>query len=224
MKTTPNQLPLIQIVNEDDQILSQTASADWYRILANLPWQLYRLLAAKYYDALYHFNKQQNKKEKSDSTKKRKKSTETKREAQQRLLFSRATLDQSAPVLHQDQPLETLPKTVNPLSLAPGVVPIRLAGKEPKCFFALFKAFIGATLMGFAPEPEKVHLLLTTNLAFARVCGFVPCIANEPYRQDHVPSLRKLEQFDQIMTERCLWSEQKWEEVRSNIQCEIIRV
>jgi hypothetical protein len=214
---TAQQLPLIHIVNEDDKILSQTPTADWYRILATFPWHLYRFLAAQYYDALYHFNQQQSKKQKSNIMKKDPKSSETAKEAAQRLLFKRATLDPNAPVLHQDKPLPSLPATVDPFSLAPGVVPFRIAGKKPKCFFALFKAFIGATLMGFAPEPEKVHLLLTTNLAFARVCGFVPRMAQDQYWHTHVPSLRKLEQFDQIMTERHFWSQQKWEEVRRNI-------
>jgi hypothetical protein len=45
-------------------------------------------------------------------------------------------------------------------------------GRKPKCFFGLRKGFIGVSLMGFAAEPEQVHLLLKSNPAFARVCGF----------------------------------------------------
>jgi len=40
-----------------------------------------------------------------------------------------------------------------------------------------------------------VHLLLTSNLPFARVCGFVPKGENSVYWYKHVPSLRKLEQL-----------------------------
>jgi hypothetical protein len=54
------------------------------------------------------------------------------------------------------------------------VVPLRLIGRKPKCFFGLLKSFIGAPLMGFPAEPEQVHLLLKINPSFARVCGFVP--------------------------------------------------
>jgi len=38
--------------------------------------------------------------------------------------------------------------TVKPETLSPGIVPIRLGGKKPKCFFAMFKSFLGASLMG----------------------------------------------------------------------------
>jgi len=32
--------------------------------------------------------------------------------------------------------------------VAPAVVPLRLVGRKPKCFFALLKGFIGASLLG----------------------------------------------------------------------------
>ncbi|MEJ2330925.1 MAG: hypothetical protein P8Z33_13950, partial [Gammaproteobacteria bacterium] len=65
--------------------------------------------------------------------------------------------------------------------------------------FALLKGFLGASLMGFAPEPEQVHLLLKSNPAFARVCGFSHRRKDcGDYHYQQVPSLRKREQFDQI--------------------------
>lgn len=149
---------------------------------------------------------------------------ETKERARQRLLFERATLDPNAAILYAAPSAPSTVSTVDPLSLAPGIVPDRLVGKKPKCFFALFKAFLGAALMGFAAEPEYVHKLLISNLSFARSCGFVPKTADAHYWHRHVPSLRKLEQFDQIMTQYQLWSRQKWEEVRQNIESGVIRL
>jgi hypothetical protein len=132
-------------------------------------------------------------------------------------------MDKSVPVIYE-QEFESSPvQTVNPASLSPGTVPFRLGGKKPKCFFALLKAFIGASLMGFPAEPEKVHLLLTSNLPFARVCGFVPKNENGLYWYLHVPSLRKLEQFDMIMTNYGIWNKLKWDEVRKNIKEGAIR-
>ena len=52
------------------------------------------------------------------------------------------------------------------------MVPLRLAGRKPKCFFGLLKSFLGTSLMGFPAEAQHVHLLLESNPAFARVCGF----------------------------------------------------
>ena len=50
------QLPLIQIVNKDDELLSNNHDAQWYSILKNFPWEDYRELAVSYYNALYDFN------------------------------------------------------------------------------------------------------------------------------------------------------------------------
>jgi hypothetical protein len=43
-------------------------------------------------------------------------------------------------------------------------------------FFALFKSFIGASLMGLGAIPEKVYSLPTSTLSFARACGFTPIL------------------------------------------------
>jgi hypothetical protein len=113
--------------------------------------------------------------------------------------------------------------TVSPEALAPGVVPLRLGGKTPKCFFALFKSFLGATIMGFPAEPEAVYLLLCSNPSFLRACGFAPKDEKDEYCGKHVPSLRKLQQFDQIMRDSGLWNKIKLSEVRRNIEEGIIK-
>jgi hypothetical protein len=212
------QIPLIHIVDEDDQLLLNSSDTEWYRILHYFPGEDYCEMAAQYYDALYHFNLLEAQKREERQLNTAETGDESKEEAVQRFLFDRPTMNKSVPVIH-DEEFETAPlRTVNASSLAPGIVPGRLGGKKPKCFFALFKGFLGATLMGFPPEPEKVHLLLTSNLPFARVCGFVPKGENSVYWYKHVPSLRKLEQFDMIMTNYGLWSQLKWDEVRRNIE------
>jgi hypothetical protein len=102
-------------------------------------------------------------------------SLETKEKARQRLLFDRATApiakNPAAPILFQAEVAEPQVQDVQPSEVAPGVVPLRLVGRKPKCFFGLLKGFIGASLMGFPAEPEQVYLLLRSNPAFARVCG-----------------------------------------------------
>ena len=80
---------------------------------------------------------------------------------------------------------------------------------EKGCFCGLLKSFIGATIMGFPSEPEKVDMLLESNPSFARVCGFIPGRNQEGYCGEHIPSLRKLEQFDQIMRESGIWAKIK---------------
>ena len=63
--------------------------------------------------------------------------------------------------------------------------------------------------MGFPAEPERVYLLLKSNPSFARVCGFIPRHVRDEYCSEHIPSLRKLEQFDQVMTESGIWAKIK---------------
>ncbi len=217
------QIPLIQTVCEDDQILLSSPDGDRFRILNFLPWQDYREPAAQYYDALYDFNRIEALKRDEKTSDTSAESVESEEDAKKRLLSERATVNKETPVLYESEFRTPAVQTTNPHNIAPGIVPFRSDGRKPKCFFALFKGFIGASLMGFPPEPETVHLLLTSNLSFARVCGFVPKGENDPYRQKHVPGLRKIEQFDQIMSEYGLWDQIKKNEVARNIREKVIR-
>ena len=80
--------------------------------------------------------------------------------------------------------------------------------------------------MGFPAEPEKVHLLLKSNPSFARVCGFSPKEKDKAghYNHHQVPSLRKLEQFDQVMRQGGIWDQIKVSEVKTNIQTGVIEM
>ena len=77
--------------------------------------------------------------------------------------------------------------------------------------------------MGFPAEPEKVDMILRSNPSFARVCGFIPRRNLEGYCGEHIPSLRKLEQFDQLMRENGIWAKIKVEEVKENLKSGVIR-
>ncbi len=206
------QMPLIHEVYEDDQLLEKSPENEWYRVLKNFPWEDYRELGADYYNALYQFNLSRKKSSPPPQA-----VEEKKEEAVQRCLFGRPTVNKDMPVLYEPDYEPIAISTVSPYSIAPGTTPDRSGGKKPKCFFSLFKSFLGATIMGLPPEPEKVHFLLTSNLSFTRVCGFIPGGQEEQYWFRYVPQLRKLEQFDQIMKDYGLWSKDKWSEVHKNI-------
>ncbi len=153
-----DQLPLIHVVDEDDQIHLHSPGNEWFKMLYYFIWTDYCVIGAKYYDALYHHNLLEKLKREARDTQASENNIETKQEATQRLLFERPTIDHSQPVIYEGE-YETPPiPTVDPSSIGPGIVPERFGGKKPKCFFSLYKAFLGATLMGFPPAPEKVHL------------------------------------------------------------------
>ncbi len=202
-----------------------TIEGEWFEILSAFPWQSYREVAAAYYDALYAFNLDESPVSDSECAHPR----ESQEEAKQRLLLDRPTMQtghpEQSPILYQ-VPVASAPlATVHPLALAPGVVPPRLVGRKPKCFFSLLKSFIGAPLMGFPAEPESVYLLLRSNPSFARVCGFIPKEKDKApvYHASHIPSLRKLEQFDQVMRQAGLWEQIKRAEVATNLISGVIK-
>ncbi|GAF73641.1 unnamed protein product, partial [marine sediment metagenome] len=135
-----------------------------------------------------------------------------------RLLFERATLCEDAPILHEPEQLEPSSMRVDPGTLRPGRTPVRFAGRTPKCFFAMFKAFMGVAVCGTRQEPRHVRQKLIDNPSFARTCGFTLPDPRRGYRQSDVPSLRKLEQFDQIMSDNGLWGEAAVGQVAKNLK------
>ena len=214
------QLPLVIVVNEDDELLSQTKDAVWYEIIKDFPWENYREAGADYYNALRHFNQTR----KDAAAPEHPNENEEKGQAAIRFVFDRPTVNKDLPVIFQPEIKEAPEKIVFPNQIEPGIFPsARYGGRKPKCFFALLKSFIGVSLMGLPPEPEVVWGQLNSNPSFARACGFLPKGGNDEYWKKHVPSLRKMEQFDQIMEEYGLWSRIKTAEVRRNIETEVIK-
>ena len=136
------QIPLLHEVHSDDERLLNTIDGEWFEILYHLRWEDYREPAADYYNALYDFNQAppQATTEESDAR------PETKEQARQRLLFDRATApiatNPPASILFQREVVEPKAREVQPSDVAPGVVPLRLVGRKPKCFFGLLKSFM----------------------------------------------------------------------------------
>ena len=211
------QIPLIEFVESDDLYLERQEDILWFGVLRDLDWRSFRPIAARYYEALWQFNVRQAQiRRERDAAQPA--NPETESDATLRLLFERATMCEDTPALHE-LPASAPPQIhVDPQALRPGKVPPRWAGKTPKCFFALFAAFLGVMLRGRPAEPDIVHEELQSNPSFARACGFTLPRPDGCYRPTDVPSLRKLQQFDQIMTEAGLWSEAKVAQVTRNLQ------
>ena len=212
---------LYKFENHYDIILTNSPNGDWYRWLKNFQFQQYQKIGAEYYDSLYNFNQTANAK-----ILQRQRNNETKEQAELRLLFDRPTMQENlkdSAVIFSSQPKVPGKLTVNIDEVRPGKTPDRARGKKPKDFFPLVKAFLGAVMMGYPPEPKEVQRLLTTNLLFLEECGFIPKFTFDKYSFKHAPSLRKLEQFDQIMTEYGLWEKMKIQNVSDNLKDGIIK-
>lgn len=216
-----SQWPLFVLVHRDDAELLASGKGDWLRVLRQLDWRPLRSVGAQYYQGLFEFNV-------AAATAAAKRpglpNEESQDEATQRLIVERPTGGNTkAPLLHPvPPPTQVVPAVVRAEDIAPGVVPVRLAGRAPKCFFALLKAFIGVHLMGRGASAEEVHHHLLHSPPFARACGFTLPRPTERYRQSDIPSLRKLEQFEQIMAERGLWSQIRIRTIQENIQRGVI--
>lgn len=214
-----NQIPLIQFINEDDLLMLKDDKSEWYKVMHTFEWQFYREIGALYYDALYEFNLEPPKINNTIDL-----PIETKEQAQQRIMFDRPTMQKNevedkAPILYPNRSKSIEIHRTKAIDIAPGMVPSRVMGRKPKCFFSMLKAFLGATLMGRRPEPEEVDDLLRNNPTFARVCGFTPknIMKYDEYSFEHIPGERKIQQFDQIMTQSGLWDKIKVLQVNRNL-------
>jgi hypothetical protein len=213
----PRQIPLIHIVETDDRFLSES-DVSWFRILRDLDWRPLVPVAVQYYEALWAFNQQQLLERLKRKTEAPVPNPETKEQARQRTLLERPTLDPSQPVILPVEANLREPLHVDPRTVGPGQVPARFRGRRPKDFFAMSKAFLGVVLMGRPAEPDLVHQELGNNPAFARTCGFTLPDPLVGYRASDLPSLRKLQQFDQIMTANGLWGHLAVDQVRRNLK------
>ena len=215
---THRQVSLIHFVESDDLFLHDQVDVVWFDVLNTLDYHAFQATAAHYYEQLFTFNQQQKQRRIERRENPPPPNPETQGQATQRTLLERATLDEQAPALYE-RPQPTTPLIhIAPHEVVPGVTPLRLAGRPPKCFFAMLYGFLGTTLAGQPAEPEFVHQRLCENPAFARTCGFTMRRRGKPERQTDVPSLRKLQQFDQIMTDSGLWEELAVDRVAANLR------
>jgi len=220
---------LFHIIDEDDRILLESSDNAWYSLLYFFPWQTVRQLGADYYTALGDFNRKQTQRREDGSSVASVMDFPTNRKnAATEFLFNRDTMkaaESEKNVLYKQEVVvsEEGQWHCSTEQIAPGCTPPVVVGRQPKCFFALFKAYLGTLLQGHPAHPKTVHQLLSSNPAFARVCGFVIPKKGEPYDVRHIPSLRKLEQFDQLMTDYGLWSKAKIAEVIRNLENGVIK-
>jgi hypothetical protein len=218
MAEAARQIPLIQIVESDDAYLRERSPL-WFEVLESLDWRALRPVAARYYEVLTSFNMEQAGRASAEPCDG---DGETRQQATLRLVYSRATMDSSAPALYEAPTAKPSQIRVDPQTVEPGCPPIRIAGRTPKCFFAMLRAFLGMTLRGRVSEPETVDDELSNNPAYARACGFTLFDPRIGYRSTDVPSLRKLEQFDQLMTQSGLWEDLAVRAVRRNLESEVV--
>jgi hypothetical protein len=212
------QIPLIHIVESDDLYLADQPDVLWFDVLRSLDYHQFQATAARYYECLYTFNLHQKEQRIERRENPPAANPETQSQATRRLFEERATVDkESSAIYERPEPQAPLIRVL-PREVAPGVTPQRWAGRPAKCFFSMLYAFLGTTLAGERAEPQFVYQRLVENPAFARTCGFTIRRPGKAERQSDVPSLRKLQQFDQLMTANGLWEELALNRVAANLR------
>lgn len=228
------EIPLIHVIESDDLRLKNEPDVVWFHVLSKLNYRQFQQTAAHYYEQLWRFNQQQAQDRRQRLAQSPPPNPESHDQATQRLLFERPTLNERADVIHQPTVAKAVEAEaedeqgtpdirIRPEWLHPNITPARFAGRPPKCFFAMLNGFLGVMLAGESPEPEFVHRKLKENPAFARTCGFTIPDPKRPDRASDIPSLRKLQQFDQIMTEHGLWEELALRRVAENLRSGVIQ-
>jgi hypothetical protein len=213
-----HQIPLIHIVESDDLFLADQPDVLWFDVLRSLDYHQFQATAARYYECLYTFNQQQKEQRIERRENPPAANPETQGQATKRLFEERATVDKESSAIYERPEPEAPLTHVSPREVAPGVTPLRWIGRPAKCFFSMLYAFLGTTLAGERAEPQFVHQRLVENPAFARTCGFTIRRPGKTERQSDVPSLRKLQQFDQLMTANGLWEEVALNRVAANLK------
>ncbi len=197
----------------DDYVLENNPDVIYAKVLDKFDFHLFRDEANKYYQSLADFNRKLSKKSKNKKRDHNSQITKSikKDDIYQELLFE---------ILEQDTSQKTvlfmLPSIefdTNDLNRNP-----KGAGRSPKEFYALAKSFLGITYMGLKNNPKTVYSQLINNPPFARKCGFKYVIDECTKKCQHtVPSLRKMEQFDQIMNLYGIWAKMKWKIANQNL-------
>jgi hypothetical protein len=197
----------------DDYVLENNPDVTYDKVLDKFDFNLFQDEENLYYESLSDFNRKLVNKAKE-------------KKLQQNHVAKPATKDEAyQELLWEILEREPSPETVLFEIPSMGFVAAKDvhhnpkgAGRKPKNFYALVKAFLGVSYMGLNNSPDMVHSQLINNPPFARKCGFNYIINDETKNCQHnIPSRRKLEQFDQIMNLYGIWDRMKWKMVNQNL-------
>ena len=197
----------------DDYVIDNNPEVIYTKVLNKFKFSLFQDEATFYYESLADFNRKLAKKAKERRlNEKQTDKPVNKDDVYQELLFEILAKEPSKKTILFKIPSIDL-TDVDKIHHNP-----KGAGRKPKDFYALVKAFLGVSYMGLKNSPDAVRSQLINNPSFARKCGFKYIIDEETKQCQHnVPSLRKLEHFDQLMNLYGIWDKMKWKMVTQNL-------
>jgi len=162
------QFPLIQVVESDDIYLERHADAPWFGVLRDLDWTALRGVAARYYEALWEFNVEQQRAREQRLVEA---NNETREQATVRLLLERPTLNPDTPALYRRREPEPAQIHVCPNRSRLGDA-VSYRGQAAQVCIRVAQGVCGHAVRGRRPEPDRVHDELKSNPGYARACGF----------------------------------------------------
>ena len=124
---------------------------------------------------------------------------------------------------------EKLPASLRDLSSEPPLLRDLLDGPgRPPCdALCMKRAFLAAPLLGVGDSPTAVNALLRSNPTFASACNFlgrgVGKLPGE-LTSRRLPSISKLEEFNEVTTRYGLWNAACVEQVRKNLTTGVVEI
>jgi hypothetical protein len=221
------------------EAINDPNNEDWVSLLALLDDERLDVPARRYYLALSHFRKQQNRPDIPGGTAVFAASRQQAFEGMLEQMEQRKASRKKAKTAlePEDVFVEPLPKALEdslpaPLAdftLTPPPMGLLLggAGRPPCDAKCLMRAFLAAPLLNVGDGPTSVHGLLHSNPAFARLCGFLgKNVMKQPgeLTSRRLPSLSMCEEFDEVIARYGLWHQQRLKQVNNNFDTGVIEM
>ncbi len=219
-------------------VLQDPANEDWLAITKAVSGPRHELLARRYYLALAHFRRQPKRpalpgrvevnasgKQEAfqgmlDAMEERKKSEKKTASRDEIAIFIDAGPDKED---------DNLPEALRDLSIEPPMLANLLEGRgRPPCdALCMMRAFLAAPLLNVGDSPTAVNSLLRSNPTFASACDFLGRSAPTQLGEltsRRLPSLSKLEEFNEVMTRYGLWHGARIDQVRENLESGVVEI
>ncbi|MCP3997645.1 MAG: hypothetical protein GY722_21680, partial [bacterium] len=222
------------------RVIEEEANQDWVELIAAVDGSRFERLARRYYLALYHFRKMQQRPTHPGRTQIHAGSRQQAFEGMLATMEQRkAERKQSGRPPSADEVFvdpdayrktaQDLPHALADFSIEPPALSLFLGGRgRPPCdALCMLRAFVAAPLLGVGDGPGAVYRLLRSNPTLADLCGFLGprvLVQAGELTSRRLPSLSVCEEFTEVMTRYGLWHRARIEQVEHNIETGVVRI
>jgi len=225
-------VPVLFQAVDDQRVFDDPINEAWLAIVRAVAGPDFELLERRYYLALYHFRKQQDRPPLPNQVAIEADDREQAKSKALQLFLEQKDLPETAADIFVDpRPAKVAdlpPALADPTVPPPLLEDLRSGpGRPPADALCLMRAFLAAPLLVGRDDPTSVHRLLRSNPIFARACDFLGPKATKAtgeWTSRRLPSLAACEQFEEVMTRYGLWQLARLDQVQANIESGVVEV